>query len=114
MNISARSVINNHALFQGFMSQILVGAITGLPFNQAGIALPNPTQTAEANWTASCVITGHLVAALRGTDEFRSGYHALLMEEVMEEIRRRRAEAAETTLGEARAAASKKDTRRKG
>ena len=28
---------------------------------------------------ASCVITGHLVAALLRTDEFRSGDHALLM-----------------------------------
>ena len=95
------------------MSQILGGAITGLPLNQAGIALPNPTQNAEANWTASCVITGHLVAALHGTDEFRSGYHALLMEEVREEIRRRHTEAAETALGEDRSAAYKKDAQQK-
>ena len=76
------------ALFQGAMSQILGIEITGLPVKQDGIALPNPTQTAGSNWTVSCVITGHLVAALRGTAEFRSGDHALLMGEGREEIRR--------------------------
>ena len=55
------------ALFQGAPSQIPGRSITGLPVKQAGIALPDPTWTAGANWTASCVITGHLVAALRGT-----------------------------------------------
>ena len=39
-------------------------AITDLTVKQSGIALPDPTQTAGANWTASCVITGNLVAAL--------------------------------------------------
>ena len=67
------------ATFQGDPSQIPARAITSLPVNQAGIALPNPTQTAVANWTASCIITRHLVAALRGTSEFRLRDHALLM-----------------------------------
>ena len=69
------------ALFQGSTAQIPGMDITGLPVKQARISLPNPTWTAGANWTASCVIMGHLVAALRGTDDFRSGDHALLMEE---------------------------------
>ena len=59
---------------------------------------------------ASCVITGHLVAALRGTAEFRSGDRALLMEEGREEIQRRHTEAAEAALGEAWAYASMEDT----
>ena len=75
------------ALFQGSMSQILGKAITGLPVKQAGIALPDPTLTARANWTASCIITGHFVTALRGTAEFRLGDHALLMGEGREEIK---------------------------
>ena len=35
-----------------------------MPVKQAGMALPDPTQTAPANWQASCVITGHLVKGL--------------------------------------------------
>ena len=56
------------ALFWGGTSQIPGRTITGLPVKQAGIDLPNPTWTAGSNWTTSCVITGHLAAALRGVD----------------------------------------------
>ena len=69
------------SLFQGSTSQIPRSAITGLPFIHNGISLPNPTQTVGTNWTASCMITGNLVAALRETAKLRSGNHALLMEE---------------------------------
>ena len=71
---------------QGDTHQVPERAITGIAVKQAGIALPEPTQTALNNWTASCVITGHLVASLRGTAEFRLGDHALLMGEGREEI----------------------------
>ena len=54
------------SLFQGGTSQIPGRFITGLPVKQAGIALPDPTWIAQANWAASCMITGHLVAVLRG------------------------------------------------
>ena len=67
--------------FQGATSQIPGRAITSLPFKQAGIYLPNPTQTAGENWTASCVITGHLVAELRRKAKVRYGNHALLIGE---------------------------------
>ena len=102
------------ALFKGATSQIPDRAITGMPFKQTGIDLPNHTQTTGANWTASCVITGHLIAAPRGTAEFRPGYNALLIGEGREEIQRRHEKAAETYLGEAWAAASKTDARRLG
>ena len=62
-----------------------------------------------ANWTASCIINRHLIAALRGTDEFRSGNHALLMGKGRDDIRRKNAEEAETALGEARSAESNPD-----
>ena len=68
-------------LFQGETSQIPGRAINSLLVKQAGIALSNPTRNVRANWTASCVITGHLVAALRGTAKLRSDNHALLMGE---------------------------------
>ena len=67
------------SLFWGATSQIPGREITGLPVKQDGISLPNPTQTSRDTWTGSCVITGHLVAALHGTAEFRTGDHALLM-----------------------------------
>ena len=73
-------------LFKGATYQIPGRAVTGLPVKQARIALLGPTHTAGANWTASCVITGHLVAALHWKDEFRSGYHSLLMGEGRDEI----------------------------
>ena len=85
-------------LFKGGTSQIPGRSITSLPVNQDGIALTNPTHTTGANCTVSCVVTGHLVAALRGTAEFSLGDHALLMGEVREEIRWRHAEVAETAL----------------
>ena len=87
------------SLFQGDTSQIPGRAITSLPVKQSRTSLPEPPRTARENWTASCVVTGHLVAALYGTDEFRSGNHALLMGEEREEIRHQYAEEAETSLG---------------
>ena len=82
------------ALFQGDMEQIPRRAITVLPVKQAIIALPDPTWTAGENWTVSCAITGHLVTALRGKAEFRSGNHTLLMGEGRYEIQHRHAEEA--------------------
>ena len=54
-------------LFKGDTDQIPRRSVTGLPDKQAGSALADPTHTVRANWAASCVITGHLVAALCGT-----------------------------------------------
>ena len=62
----------------------------------------------------SSVITGHLVAALRETDKFRSGDHSLLMGEGRDEIHRQKAEATDTALGKAHAAASTEEARRTG
>ena len=67
------------ALFKGATSYVSVRVVTGFPVKQAGIGLPNPTQTVGSNWTSSCVITGNLVAALHRTADFRLGVHALLM-----------------------------------
>ena len=76
-------------LFQGTRSQIPGREITSIPVKRPVIALPNPTQTAGANWTTSYVIIGHFVAALRGTAEFRSEDNDLLVREGRAEIRRR-------------------------
>ena len=82
------------ALFKGAISQIPGRSVNSLPVKQAGITLPSPTQTAGANWKVSCVITGHLIAALHGTAEFRSGDHYLFLGEDRDEIYQRPYEAA--------------------
>ena len=62
-------------LFEGLEERAPERGFTRLPVKQAGLALPDPTQTAPENWTASCVITGHIVALLRGQVEFRTADH---------------------------------------
>ena len=87
------------SLFQAATEHTPKRAITGMPAKQAGITLPKPTRTAGANWMASCMIMGHVVAVLCGKTEFRSGNHALLMGKGREEIRQRHEKEAETSLG---------------
>ena len=52
--------------FQGLTKGLPTRDNTRLPVKQVGLAIPDLVKTAPENWTASCVITGHLVAALRG------------------------------------------------
>ena len=59
------------ALFQGLIEGTPGRGVTCLPVKQAGLALTDPTKTAPKNWTESCVITEHLVVALREKEEFR-------------------------------------------
>ena len=54
------------ALFKVATSHIPGRVVTGLPVNQAAIALPYNTQKPGSNWTAYCVITVHPIAALCG------------------------------------------------
>ena len=97
------------ALFKGPISQIPGRAVTGLSVKQAGIVLPDPPQTAGANWMVSCVIKGKLAAALLRTAEFWLGDHELLIRKGRDETRRRHAEDAETALVAARADSSTED-----
>jgi hypothetical protein len=56
--------------------------LTCLPMKKAGIAIPNPMESAGANWRASTATCGHLVAASkRRKAEFRSATHQLIMAE---------------------------------
>ena len=54
------------ALFQGLGKGEPGRGVTHLQVKQAGLELPEPKNTAPKNWKASCVVTGHLVTALRG------------------------------------------------
>ena len=62
-------------LFRGLTEGLLTRENTRLPVKQAGLDIPDPVLTAPENWTSSCVITGHLVAALRGQTTFRTDDH---------------------------------------
>ena len=85
-------------LYQGLREGVPERGITRLPFKKAGQALSDPTQTAPENWTASCVITGHLVAVLRGQVEFRTADHSACFRECRTAMRRRRQIWAEEAL----------------
>ena len=69
-------------LFKGLEDGVLERGVTRLPVKQARLAPPDPTQTAPENWTASCVITGHLCAALRGQVDLRTADHSACLREV--------------------------------
>ena len=86
------------ALYKGLREGVPERGINRLPVKQAGLALPEPTQTAPENWTASCVITGHLVAALRGQVEFRTADHSSCLREGRTAVRRRGQNWAEEAL----------------
>ena len=60
------------ALFERLGEGAPEQGFTCLPVKKAGLALPDQTLKAPENWTASCVIIGHLVAVLRGQMEFRT------------------------------------------
>ena len=76
------------ALYEGLREGVTERGITRLPVKQAGLALPDPSQTAPENCTASCVITGHLVAALRGQVEFQTSDHSACLWEGGTDVRR--------------------------
>ena len=69
------------------------------------MSLPYPTRTAPENWQASCVITGHLVSALRGQVPFQMADHAACIWDGRAEVRRQNVAKAmaslETTIARA-------------
>ena len=77
------------ALFEGLREGVPERENTGLLVKQAGLDLPNPIQTAPENWRTSCVITGHLVTALRSQVEFRTAYHSACLREGRTAVRKR-------------------------
>ena len=77
------------ALFQGLREVTPGRGVTRLPVKQTLLALPEPTKTSPENWTASCVIKGHVVAAFRGQEEFRAAYHQAYLREGRDEVQKR-------------------------
>ena len=65
---------------------------------QAKLALLYPTLTAPENWTASCVIIGHLVAVLRGQVEFQTADHLACLQKGRTAVWKRISQQAEEAL----------------
>ena len=86
------------ALFQGLKEGLPTRENTCLPAKQAGLAIPDPVKTAPENWTASCVITGNLVAALRGQAVFQTADHMACLRGGQLAVRHRGEQWAEAAL----------------
>ena len=46
---------------------------------QAELELSDPKKMAPDNWAAFCVITGHLVTALRVREDYRTDNHGAIL-----------------------------------
>jgi hypothetical protein len=78
------------ALFGVTEADITIRKLANLPVKKSGLAIPDPTTTADENWTTLTVVRGHLIAALRGTTEFRSADHVSTMTSARAEMRLRK------------------------
>ena len=54
--------------------------IMGLPVKEAGKAISDPSEVATKNWINSTVICGHIISAIRKTEEFNPASHAIVMQ----------------------------------
>jgi hypothetical protein len=64
--------------------------LQGLPVKHAGMALPDPTKSAESNYEASVLVNSDILAALRGTEAFRSTEHVAVINAVRSELTSRK------------------------
>ncbi len=78
------------ALFGVSEADITVRKLASLPVKKSGLAIPDPTTTADENWTTLTVVCGHLIVALLGTTEFRSADHVSTMTSARAEMRLRK------------------------
>jgi hypothetical protein len=72
--------------------------LASLPVKFAGLAIPDPTATAETNWSASTVICGHIIAAIRGTTIYRSADHLSVLKNGKAELRKRSLESSKQAM----------------
>ena len=86
------------ALFRGLTEGLPTRENTRQPVKQARLAIPDPVKTDPQNWTASCVITGHLFAALRGQTTFRTADHTACIKRVRLAVRHRGEQRTEVVL----------------
>jgi hypothetical protein len=63
--------------------------LAALPVKHAGLAIPNPVESAAANFAASSLCVSHLREAIVGETDFRSADHLATMREARQEIKTR-------------------------
>ena len=76
------------SLFHRSEATITVWNVNSLPVKNVILDLPGPTQNSQVNWTASFMVTGHLIAFLWDSIEFRFGNHYQLLWRSRANIRR--------------------------
>jgi hypothetical protein len=64
--------------------------LTCLPVKNAGLALPNPVESAEANFRASEVANSHIIQVMRKKETFSLQDHSATTSQVKGEIKKRR------------------------
>ena len=74
----------------GEIIPIHLRSLSGLPMKKGGMAIPDPSDTAESNYLASTCECSHLISALKGAVTFDHGTHKTTMKEVRIEVKKRR------------------------
>ena len=69
-----------------------------LPVKWAGMAIPDPTSSAESNYEASTLLCSHIVSAFKGNDKFHSANHTSMTKEVKAVLKLRNAAKFEARL----------------
>jgi hypothetical protein len=75
-------------------------ALTGLPVKWAGLAIPDPTTSAQPNYAASTLPCSHILAAFRGVDVFQSTNHLKVIREVKAKLKPCNAAKSESSLND--------------
>ena len=76
-------------LYRDFLLDVLFGAkqhmsgwyVTQIPAKHAGLELPDPTLSTPDNWTASLIISIHLVEAFQGLMESQYGDTVIILKD---------------------------------
>jgi hypothetical protein len=73
-------------------------ALAGLPVKWAGLAISDPTTSAQPNYEASILLCSHILTAFRGVDVFRLTGHLKVIRDVKAELKLRNAAKSESSL----------------
>jgi hypothetical protein len=68
------------------------------PIKWAGLAIPDPTTSAQRNFEAIILLCSHILAAFQGVDVFQSKDHIEVIREVKAELKLRYAAKSESSL----------------
>ena len=58
-----------------------VQEVIQIPVMHTGLELPYTNLSALDNWTSSCIVSGNLVADLRGLTDFQPGNYSMILKD---------------------------------